>query len=65
MTETPKVAGHLEAWHALVSGQAPMDWQAIFANYEATVDIPACFYYEEIMRAFPAAKVLLNVRDPL
>lgn len=64
MTETPKVDGHLDAWYGLVSGKAPMDWHAIFANYEATVDIPACFYYEEIMRAFPEAKVLLNLRDP-
>ena len=64
MTESSKVEGHMDAWYGLVSGQAPMDWQAIFANYEATVDMPACFYYEELMREFPQAKVVLNLRDP-
>ena len=35
-----------------------------FANYEATVDIPACFYDEKLMREFPEATVLLNLRAP-
>lgn len=64
MSETSKVESHMAAWYGLVSGQAPMDWRAIFANYEATVDIPACLYYEELMREFPEAKVVLNLRDP-
>ena len=58
MTETPKVNGHLEAWYGLVSGRTAMDWKAIFLDYEATVDVPACFYYEELMQEFPKAKVL-------
>lgn len=32
MTETPKLEGHLDARYGLVSGQAPIDWQTIFAN---------------------------------
>ena len=51
-------------WLGLVSGQAPMDWKALFHGYEATVDLPACAYYEELMKEFPDANVLLNVRDP-
>ena len=40
------------------------DWEKIFSGYEATVDWPGCVYYEELMEAYPDAKVLLNVRDP-
>ncbi len=53
----------LKMWDDFVSGRTEMDWQQIFQNYEATVDAPACFYYEELMREFPEAKVILTVRD--
>lgn len=64
MQEVPREPGHLVAWLDLVHERAPMDWQALFRDYEATVDTPACFYFEELMAAFPEAKVLLTVRDP-
>ena len=55
---------HVQAWADLVSGRAAIDWQAFFREYEATVDAPACFYLEELLQAFPQARVILNVRDP-
>jgi hypothetical protein len=61
ITEDPT---HLRKWHQFVGGKAPMDWKALFARYEATVDFPACVYYRELMREFPDAKVVLTVRDP-
>lgn len=64
MREVPEQPGHLKAWHEFVSGRASMDWKALFENYEATVDFPACVYYQELLREFPDAKVVLNVRDP-
>ena len=64
MKEVPEQPGHLQAWHEFVSGRAPMDWKAIFKDYEATVDFPACIYYQELLREFPGAKVVLNIRDP-
>jgi hypothetical protein len=33
-------------------------------DYRATVDWPGCSFYEELMREYPDAKVLLSVRDP-
>ena len=63
MQEVPRERGHLKAWNDFVHGRAAMDWQALFRNYDATVDAPACFYFEELMREFPYAKVLLTVRD--
>lgn len=64
MKEVPKERGHLDTWHKFVTGQAPMDWQTLFRDFDATVDAPACFYYQELMQEFPDAKVVLTVREP-
>jgi hypothetical protein len=54
---------HTRAWHAFLVEKKAMDWEALFKNYEATVDAPPAFFYREILQAFPDAKVLLNLRD--
>src|SRR5215212_3691919 len=36
----------------------------VLEGYEATLDWPACSFYEELMERHPEAKVLLSVRDP-
>lgn len=64
MKEITEHPGHLRAWHDFVSGRAPMDWQSLFRDFEATVDFPACIYYRELLQKFPDAKVVLNVREP-
>jgi hypothetical protein len=64
MREVPREPGHLDAWMALVQDERPMDWRGLFRGYDATVDMPACWYYQELMEAFPDAKVLLNMREP-
>jgi len=61
ITEDPT---HLQRWHELVAGRAPMDWRDLFKNYQATVDFPACIYYRELLAEFPDAKVVLNLREP-
>lgn len=50
-------------WSGIVRGQ-PADWRQVFAGYRATVDWPACAFYEQLMETYPDAKVLLTVRDP-
>lgn len=42
----------------------PVDWDEVFAGYRATVDWPGCSYWRELSAAYPAAKVILSVRDP-
>lgn len=54
---------HAPLWYAASQGQ-PVDWDVIFAGYQATVDWPGCTFYQELMRYYPDAKVLLSVRDP-
>jgi hypothetical protein len=49
-------------WQAAAEGQ-PVDWEALFAGYRAAVDWPTCSFYADLMQAYPAAKVLLTVRD--
>ncbi|GAC1556998.1 MAG: sulfotransferase family protein [Herpetosiphon sp.] len=41
----------------------PVDWDALFTGYQATVDWPGCTFYRELMEQYPAAKVILTVRD--
>ena len=40
------------------------DWAAIFKDYVATVDYPACGFWRQLADHYPNAKVLLSVRDP-
>ena len=70
MTEIFDKPDHVAFWDdaadavdAVERGEA-VDWEMVFYGYEATLDWPACLFYEELMEAYPDAKVLLNVRDP-
>ena len=45
------------------AGGSP-DWDRLFADFGATVDFPACIYWRELTDYYPAAKVVLSVRDP-
>ena len=50
-------------WNQIIAGEVA-DWPAVFAGYHSCVDWPACSFYRELMVQYPAAKVLLTVRDP-
>jgi hypothetical protein len=39
------------------------EWNEIFDGFEATVDWPGSFFYQELMEVYPDAKVLLSTRD--
>ena len=40
-----------------------VDWGAVFAGYSSTVDWPGAAVWRPLATAFPAAKVILTVRD--
>ena len=63
MSECFKHPSHTPSWEDAVAGR-PVDWEAVFEGYQATVDWPGCSFYQELMEAYPDAKVLLSVRDP-
>ncbi len=62
MTELFGHPEHADSWDAARRGEA-VDWDALLAGYEATVDWPGCTFYEELMGRYPKAKVLLSVRE--
>jgi hypothetical protein len=63
MTELFAHPEHADFWTSAWRGE-PVDWDGVLGDYEATVDWPACTFYEELMQRHPDAKVLLSVRDP-
>jgi len=54
---------HIEQWRRATDGDA-IDWDALFKNYTACVDWPACYFWDLLKDHYPDAKVLLSVRDP-
>lgn len=63
MIEVLTHPAHVQFWNAAIAGQ-PRDWQRFLADYGAIIDWPGCTFYQELMAAYPDAKVLLTVRDP-
>jgi hypothetical protein len=63
MEEVVKRPKHIQLWHNVAYGK-PVDWHALFQNFQATVDFPASVVYKELMEAFPEAKIVHTVRDP-
>ena len=53
----------LKYWGAAARGDS-VDWDEVFDGYASAVDWPVCTYHLELAEHFPAAKVLLTVRDP-
>lgn len=54
-------------WHGAVRRRAqgaPIDWPSVLGDRRATVDWPGAYFWEELLTAYPTAKVLLTVRDP-
>jgi hypothetical protein len=52
----------LAGWRGAVRGNPP-DWRTFPAGYTATVDWPACAFWDGLADAHPDAIVLLSVRD--
>ncbi|ORY06456.1 hypothetical protein K493DRAFT_203324 [Basidiobolus meristosporus CBS 931.73] len=50
-------------WVEVTQGKRP-NWDKIFEGFKATVDNPACWWYKDLMKKYPDAKVVLTVRDP-
>jgi len=53
----------VDVWLDAYAGK-PVDWLALFADFESTVDWPACDFFEQHMALYPDAPVVLTVRDP-
>ena len=63
MEEVLKNPSHLKYWAEIMEG-GKADWENLFSGYQSATDWPAAAYYQELMVAYPEAKVILTVRDP-
>ncbi|KYG47608.1 hypothetical protein M433DRAFT_132856 [Acidomyces richmondensis BFW] len=63
---------HVSAWNDLLDkkfggeGQPSIkrdELEAILRDYDATSDAPACFFVEDLIQAYPTAKIILTTRD--
>jgi hypothetical protein len=62
MEEVVKSRRQVDLWQTLAdTGQ--VDWDAVFDGFEASCDWPSCSYWQELHRHYPAAKIVLTVRD--
>ena len=50
-------------WLRAAKGEA-VDWEELFAPYNASVDWPSAHFYAELAERYPDAKVILTRRDP-
>ena len=51
---------HSDDWMKIFEGKGGAeDFKRMYENIDAVVDMPACFYWEEIHKVFPDAKVSL------
>ncbi|XP_078489206.1 uncharacterized protein LOC100184759 [Ciona intestinalis] len=52
-------------WMKILSGQSedPELWREMYSDVDAVTDLPASFFWREIHRAFPDAKIVLTLRE--
>ena len=63
MMEVLGKPAHVDLWSRAADGEA-IDWEDLFDGYPAAVDWPACYFWRELVDRYPAAPVLLSLRDP-
>jgi Sulfotransferase domain len=63
MSEAFQHPDHVPIWEAAARGER-VDWDRLFGGYRSTVDWPGAAFYEQLMEAYPEARVILTVRDP-
>lgn len=49
---------------ALQQTDTTIDWSDVFSEFQSTTDCPACYFWKDLLGAFPNARYILTVRDP-
>lgn len=60
VTENPVMKAR---WRALMDSDLP-EWDALFEGYNSCVDWPAAYYWRDLVKYYPEAKVILTWRSP-
>lgn len=53
---------HIPLWRQAAAGRLA-NWESLFADYVSVADSPPCLFWRELVAAYPAANVVLTVRD--
>lgn len=53
---------NIDEWIGLYYGGEEPDYASMYEDVDAVVGLPTSFWYEEILKVFPEAKVILTVR---
>ncbi len=53
----------VRAWETAARGDVKT-LSEIFENYQSVTDFPGCLFYQELHKMYPAAKIILTVRNP-
>jgi hypothetical protein len=62
MVEVFEHPEHLPVWERATRGER-VDWSHVYEGYRAAVDWPCCAFWKDYYHLYPAAKVILSVRD--
>lgn len=62
MMEVVQNPNHLPSWQQAMQG-GDVDWDTLFHGYRATVDWPACSFWQVLLDHYPNARVILSLRD--
>ena len=57
------VSFHLQPWCEILDEAKEPDFRSMYRDVDTVTDVPANIFYEEILKAFPDAKVILSERD--
>jgi len=52
----------IEFWEVAACGKT-VAWDVLFKNYQSTIGYPGVCFYKQLMKQYPDAKVILNIRD--
>ncbi|MGB0863992.1 MAG: sulfotransferase family protein [Saprospiraceae bacterium] len=62
-TEIFKNEGHIELWNDQLLGKKKLNWGKVFEGYDAIIQSPPTMYYEDILKNYPKALVVMEVID--
>ena len=63
MEDVGKNPTHGPIWIDAAAGRT-VNWDSLFAGYQAAVDLPPAIFCPELIAYYPNAKVILTLRDP-
>ncbi len=63
MFEVIEQPAHADVWLDALDGR-PVNWNALFQGYQSAVDWPVAYFWKDLWKHYPQAKIILSKRDP-